>query len=60
MNRDKKTKNELLYNFQMKVKELFNEINKILSGKKGSRVPKLMDRYVGNPQKNKPLELLET
>ena len=36
MNRNKKTKNELLYDFQMKVKELFDEINKILSGKKGS------------------------
>lgn len=41
MNRDKKTKNELLYNFQMKVKELFNEINKILSGKKGSEIRNL-------------------
>ena len=37
MNRNKKTKNELLYDCQMKVKELFDEINKILSGKKGSR-----------------------
>ena len=36
MNRNKKTKNELLYDCQMKIKELFNEINKILSGKKGS------------------------
>ena len=36
INRNKKTKNELLYDFQMKVKELFDEINKILSGKKGS------------------------
>lgn len=36
MNRNKKTKNDLLYDCQMKIKELFNEINKILSGKKGS------------------------
>ena len=45
MNRNKKTKNELLYNFQMKVKELFNEINKILSGKKGSGI-----RIYGSPR----------
>lgn len=44
MNRNKKTKNELLYDFQMKVKELFNEINKILSGKKGSGI-----RIYGSP-----------
>jgi len=31
-----KTKNELLYDLQMKVKALFDEINKILSGKKGT------------------------
>ena len=36
MNRNRKTKNELLYDCQMKIKKLFNEINKILSGKKGS------------------------
>lgn len=31
-----KNKNELLYDLQMKYKALFDEINKILSGKKGS------------------------
>ena len=36
MNRNRKTKNELLFDCQMKIKELFTEINKILSGKKGS------------------------
>lgn len=36
MNRNRKNKNELLYDLQMKYKELFNEVNKILSGKKGS------------------------
>ena len=45
MNRNKKTKNELLYDFQMKVKELFDEINKILSGKKGSGI-----RIYGSPR----------
>lgn len=36
INRYKKTKNDFLYDFQMNVKNLFDEINKILSGKKGS------------------------
>ena len=36
MTRNKKSKNELLYDFQVNVKKLFDEINKILSGKKGS------------------------
>lgn len=35
-NRNKKNKNELLFDFQKNVKKLFDEINKILSGKKGS------------------------
>lgn len=33
-----KTKNELLYDLQMKVKALFEEIGQILSGKKGTKV----------------------
>ena len=36
MNRNKKSKNALLFDFQKNVKKLFDEINKILSGKKGS------------------------
>ena len=36
MNQNKKSKNELLFDFQKNVKKLFDEINKILSGKKGS------------------------
>lgn len=36
MNKNKKSKNELLYDLQMKIKELFTEIQKIISGKKGS------------------------
>lgn len=36
MNSKSKSKNELLFNLQMKVKELYDEINKILSGKKGT------------------------
>lgn len=36
MNRNKKSKNELLYDLQMKIKELFDEIQKILAGKKGA------------------------
>lgn len=36
LNRNKKSKNELLFDFQKNVKKLFDEINKILSGKKGS------------------------
>lgn len=45
MSRNKSTKNEMLYNFQCKVKELFNEINKILSGKKGSARQLLGGRF---------------
>ena len=36
MNRNKKSKNALLFDFQKNVKKLFDEINKFLSGKKGS------------------------
>lgn len=50
MNRNKKTKNELLYDCQMKVKELFDEINKILSGKKGS------DALKNGTPRGKPVE----
>ena len=49
MNRNKKTKNELLYDCQMKVKELFDEINKILSGKKGSVRSLAGGRLVNSP-----------
>lgn len=38
MNRNKKSKNALLFDFQKNVKKLFDEINKILSGKKGSEL----------------------
>jgi len=36
MNRARKPKNQLLFNLQMKYKELYGEITKIISGKKGS------------------------
>lgn len=36
MNRKRKPKNNLLFDLQMKYKELYDEINKIISGKKGS------------------------
>jgi len=36
INRKEKMKNELLFDLQMKIKKLFDEICKILSGKKGS------------------------
>lgn len=36
MNSKAKAKNELLYNLQMKIKELYDEICKIISGKKGT------------------------
>jgi len=36
MNSKRKNKDELLYKLQLKIKELFDEINKILSGKKGT------------------------
>ena len=48
--------NQLLLDTQMKIKELFDEINKILSGKKGSRV--LMDPH-GEIRGQQPFELLE-
>ena len=48
--------NQLLFDAQMKIKELFDEINKILSGKKGSRV--LMDPH-GEIHGKQPFELLE-
>lgn len=56
MTRKSKTKNELLYNLQKKIKKLFQEINAILSGKKGSEEC-LMDPY-GESHSKKPLELL--
>lgn len=34
MNRKRKPKNNLLFDLQMKYKELYDEINKIISGKK--------------------------
>jgi len=37
MNRKKKPKNQLLFDLQMKYRELYDEIRKIISGKKGSR-----------------------
>lgn len=36
MNREKKPKNQLLFDMQMKYKELYTELTKIISGKKGS------------------------
>lgn len=57
MNQKKKPKDELLYDLQMKYKELYDELLKIISGKKGSRVF-LMDPY-GEIHSKKPLELLE-
>lgn len=36
MNRKKKPKNQLLFDLQMKYKELYDEVTKILSGKKGT------------------------
>lgn len=36
MNRKKKPKNQLLFDLQMKYKELYDEVTKIISGKKGS------------------------
>lgn len=36
MSRKKKSKNELLFDMQMKYKELYDELTKIISGKKGS------------------------
>ena len=36
MNRKKKPKNQLLFDLQMKYRELYDEIRKIISGKKGS------------------------
>ena len=38
MNSKLKPKNQLLYELQMKFKELYDELTKILSGKKGTRV----------------------
>lgn len=38
MDRKVKPKNQLLFDFQMKFKELYDELTKILSGKKGTRV----------------------
>lgn len=38
MDRKIKPKNQLLFDFQMKFKELYDELTKILSGKKGTRV----------------------
>ena len=38
MNKAKKPKNQLLFELQMKYKELYGEITKIISGKKGSRL----------------------
>ena len=37
MNKEKKPKNQLLFNLQMKYRELYNELTDIISGKKGSR-----------------------
>ena len=37
INRKKKPKNSLLFDLQMKYKELYDEITKIISGKKGSK-----------------------
>ena len=37
MNRKKKPKNQLLFDLQMKYKELYDEVTKIISGKKGSK-----------------------
>ena len=44
INQKNKPKTQLLYNLQMKYMELDEEINQILSGKKGSRV--LMEHYI--------------
>lgn len=38
MDKKIKPKNQLLFDFQMKFKELYDELTKILSGKKGTRV----------------------
>lgn len=38
MNQKKKPKNQLLFDLQMKYKELYDELTKIISGKKGSRM----------------------
>lgn len=38
MDKKVKPKNQLLFDFQMKFKELYDELTKILSGKKGTRV----------------------
>ena len=38
MNRKKKPKDQLLFDMQMKYKALYDELTKIISGKKGSRV----------------------
>ena len=46
MNRKRKPKNNLLFDLQMKYKELYDEINKIISGKKGSKPCSMMDPYI--------------
>ena len=38
MTSKRKPKNQLLYELQIKFKELYDELTKILSGKKGTRV----------------------
>lgn len=53
-----KPKNQLLFDLQMQFKKLYDELIKILSGKKGTRVC-LMVPY-GEIRSKKPLELLES
>lgn len=49
MNNKTKMKNELLYDLQMKIKELFTEVGKILSGKRGSLRQIYGGRLINSP-----------
>ena len=49
MNTKEKMKNELLYDLQMEIKKLFDEVGKILSGKRGSLRQIFGGRLVNSP-----------
>ena len=59
MNSKLKPKNQLLFELQMEFKKLYDELTKILSGKKGTRDNSLMVPH-GEIHGKKPLELLES
>lgn len=57
MNSKLKPKNQLLFELQMEFKKLYDELTKILSGKKGTRACLMVPH--GEIHGKKPLELLE-